>query len=118
MTPEEYFKKCQGLMQSKAHDYTRDVQTNRYENFERSALLASYFHDDRDKAFVVLIGTKMARLATLLNGKSPKNESVEDSFVDLINYCALWAGSWSQDNVLDISRADAQNIYIDGIRKS
>lgn len=102
MTPEELFNKCQSLMGAKAHDYTKDAAVDRYENFSRSSLVASWFSDDKDKVFVVLIATKLARLATLLGNKEPKNESIEDSFVDLINYCALWAGertSREKDNL-------------------
>lgn len=93
MRAQELFDKCKKLIQTKGEDYTRDPQVNQYENFDRAAEIASWFVDGRDKPYTVLIGTKLSRLATLLNGKSPKNESVEDSFIDLINYCALWAGS-------------------------
>lgn len=36
-----------------------------------------------------LIATKVARLGNLLKGKSPNNESVEDSILDLSNYTDL-----------------------------
>lgn len=63
-----------------------------FENFERSAELASWFNNSIDKSFVTLIGTKLARLATLLNKEgAPNNESIDDSFLDLTVYCGLWA---------------------------
>ena len=36
-----------------------------------------------------LIATKVARLGVLLQGKEPKNESVQDSILDLSNYAVL-----------------------------
>jgi hypothetical protein len=73
---------------SKRHDYSSDHDN--HENFKRSAELASWFASDKDKPYTVLIGTKLARLATLLDHKEPNNESIDDTFLDLINYCALW----------------------------
>ena len=88
MKIDEIFKKCTNLTISKRHDYTSSIDN--HENFKRSALLAEWFKNSDDKPYVVLIGTKLARLASLLDNKQPKNESIEDSFLDLINYCALW----------------------------
>ncbi len=90
MTIQEIFTKCQKIALSKRHDYASEH--DHHENFKRSAQLASWFISNEDKAYVVLIGTKLARLATLLNeNKNPNNESIDDSFLDLVNYCALWA---------------------------
>lgn len=72
----------------KGHDYANSE--NPFSNFERSSLIASWFDDPVDKGFVILIGTKIARLAELRNGKSPKNESIFDTFLDLGTYCFLW----------------------------
>lgn len=36
-----------------------------------------------------LIGVKVARLGVLLHGKTAKNESIEDSILDLANYAFL-----------------------------
>lgn len=83
--------KIQAIHRKKNEDYSEAGEP--FQNFERSAFLAEWFDGSVDKAFVVLIGTKMARLATLLNsGKEPNNESVADSFLDLTAYCALWSG--------------------------
>lgn len=85
----EIFDKCEKISLSKRHDYISSVDN--HENFKRSAEIASWFKNDQDKSYVVLIGTKLARLSSLLDTKEPNNESIEDSFIDLINYCALWA---------------------------
>lgn len=95
MNSEAILKKCAELQVSKRKDYTTGRQ---FENFERSALLAEWFRDPLDKAFVVLIGTKLARLAALLDREDkPNHESIEDTFVDLTNYCALWGGRKIKD---------------------
>ena len=90
MTIPEIFKKCQKLTVSKKHDYASS--SDGHENFKRSAELSSWFKNEQDKSYIILIGTKLARLSTLLDNKDdPNNESIEDTFMDLINYCALWA---------------------------
>lgn len=92
MKVDEIFKKCEALTMSKRQDYTNNPEVDSHENFKRSAMIANWFDYDIDTAYVVLIGTKLARLSSLLNNdKTPNNESVEDTFLDLINYCALWA---------------------------
>lgn len=89
MKLEFIFAKCLDISKSKAQDYTSS--NDPHENFKRSAEIASWF-PEKDKSFVVLIGTKLARLGSLLSKNSkPNNESIEDSFLDLVNYCALWA---------------------------
>lgn len=85
----ELLDQIKAIHEKKSKDYSA---VGLYENFERSAQLAEWFDDPIDKSFVVLIGTKLARLATLLNsGSGPQNESVHDSFLDLTTYCALWS---------------------------
>jgi len=72
----------------KSEDYS---SSGPYENFERAAVIASWFDDPVDKVFAVLIGVKLARLATLHNKKGqPNNESVLDSHTDLSTYCVIW----------------------------
>lgn len=90
-------KKCNLLLTSKRQDYT-EAENNQFENFERSAQLLEWFKNDRDRAFVALIGTKLARLASLLNkGSEPNHEAIEDTFIDLANYALLWGGKVSKD---------------------
>jgi hypothetical protein len=89
MKIEQIFKLCRKLTISKRHDYTSS--SDNHENFKRSAELASWFKNEQDKPYIILIGTKLARLSSLLDVKEPNNESIDDSFMDLINYCALWA---------------------------
>lgn len=91
MTPEELMDAGKKLLKSKADDYSSG-QTDRYESFERQAIIMSWFKNDQDKAFVGLIAVKLARLGSLLDNKTPNHESVGDTFIDLVNYCSLWGG--------------------------
>lgn len=73
----------------KNQDYASS--SNPFSNFERSAELMSWFTGEIDKSFANLVGTKLARIAELSEpGREPNNESLDDSFVDLVTYCALW----------------------------
>lgn len=63
-----------------------------YSNFERAALIASWFNDPVSKIFATLIGVKLARWAELENkGGKANNESIEDTKLDASVYMALWA---------------------------
>lgn len=89
--------RIQEIHSKKNDDYTSGQP---FENFERAALLLSWFKDNKDKAYVNHIATKLARLATLLNtGKIPNNESIDDSFLDLCTYCILWYASYQYRNM-------------------
>lgn len=60
-----------------------------YSNFEEAAQIAGC---PVDTVFRVLIGVKLARLTVLLgDGVEPRNESADDSLLDLAVYAALWA---------------------------
>ena len=83
---EQLLSDMRELHARKNHDYAKDV--NPYSNFEEAAELAGC---SVDTVFRVLIGVKLARLKELLgSGKSPQNESVQDSRMDLTMYAALW----------------------------
>ena len=84
MKIEEIFAACVQMSMNKRHDYTSS--SDNHENFKRASMIAEWFKSDDDNPYVILIGTKLARLASLLDSKKPKNESIEDSFIDLINY--------------------------------
>lgn len=87
------------IHEKKNKDYADE--SNPLENFERTATVLDWFHNPRDQAYVALIVTKLARLATLLNKEfdatlgegekvKPENEPVTDSFLDLNTYSNLW----------------------------
>src|SRR5687767_14738099 len=80
----------QAMHDRKNEDYASEG--NPYSNFEFAGGLAAMFSDPTDMAFATLIGVKLARLAELKGkGKTPKNESVADTFLDLSVYASLWA---------------------------
>ena len=82
-------KQMEEVHVKKNEDYADS--NNPFSNFDVSEYLISQFKHDRDKTFVWPIATKLARLATLLNGRQkPNNESIEDSMVDIANYVILW----------------------------
>ena len=72
----------------KNQDYAN--ASNPFSNFERSAELISWFSHPVDKSFIALIGTKLARIAELSDGREVQKESLDDSFLDLVTYCGLW----------------------------
>lgn len=85
----DILKQIETIHTRKNQDYSAPGKS--FENFERAAILSGWFFNDIDKVFTNHIGTKLARLSTLLNSnKEPNNESVEDSFLDLCTYCILW----------------------------
>lgn len=78
----------------KAADYSKD--NNQYSNFEYAAQVSGIFTNDIDRVFATMLGIKMARIAELRKGKTPKNESLADSFLDLAVYAVLWGSYFSK----------------------
>lgn len=86
----ELLDKIKIIHEKKAADYTSGE--NHYENFERCALVSDWFRKPIDRVFSTLITVKLARLASLLGKEGkPNNESIEDTFLDLTTYCAIWS---------------------------
>lgn len=86
---ERILNQIRTIHSKKNEDYSANSKP--FENFDRSTEIMSWFEYNGHKSFVWPIATKLARLATLLNSKKkPNNESIEDSFLDLVTYCVLW----------------------------
>ena len=82
--------KMAALHDRKSEDYASAA--NRYSNFEFAGQVGAMFTRPVDIAFAVLIGVKLARLSELVGtGKDAKNESVQDTWLDLAVYASLWA---------------------------
>lgn len=80
--------KCISIMDAKKNDYAEN--SNRYSNFEESAKIAGI---KPEQAIITLMGVKVARLRQLtVNNKEIKNESINDSILDLINYSLILGG--------------------------
>lgn len=79
--------KMKAIHDKKNHDYAKEASP--FSNFEYAsqvALIPVY------KVFMTIIGIKMARLNELLDsGKTPNNESIQDTFIDLATYTAIMA---------------------------
>lgn len=102
-----HFKKlleeCQAIHDKKNADYSNDE--NPFSNFDFAASLMAIFKQPIDQVFACMIGIKIARLAELRNGKTPNNESIRDSYIDLTNYAGLWGAYWdskAQGNIPDV----------------
>jgi len=83
------------LLDAKGHDYAGDDST--FINFTLTGIILDWAVSrglqQEDLAFVSFIATKLARLIELRgSGKTPKNEAIEDTCMDLANYAALWGG--------------------------
>ena len=91
-------QRMQETHDAKSHDYATDA--NPYANFDFAQTVAARFQAPHDHVFATMVGIKLARLGELLGrGKTPKHESIDDSFLDLANYVVLW---WtSQQRVAD-----------------
>ncbi len=73
------------LHMRKNHDYAHD--NNPFSNFEEAAAEAGV---TVDQVFKVMVGIKNARIRELeRSGKDPANESLADSYMDRLMYCAL-----------------------------
>ena len=106
----------QELHDKKNHDYAEDG--NPYSNFEFAAKVAEGF-TGIDAVFAVLIGVKLARLKELTaKGKTPNNESINDTRVDLAMYATLWTsqalgfsyddrGVWSNTDIKGVLMRDS-----------
>ena len=71
------------VLVSKGDDYANE---DRLSNFKMAGSISGL---DAKRNCLTLIATKVARLGVLLNGKTPKNEPIRDSILDLANYAAL-----------------------------
>lgn len=79
------FLKCKEILERKNFDYANS--DNAFENFE---LVAQISKTNPERVMLNLIGVKVARLTELLTScKKPKNESIEDTIDDLINYAVI-----------------------------
>ena len=85
----ETFDRLKKLHDDKSADYSPEGDP--FFNFNEAEHISTLFDGDRDKVFATMIGIKLARLAVLLNSKkAPVNESILDSFDDLMVYAAIW----------------------------
>ena len=92
MTIKNFFKEYEKLtrrkrdiLTSKNHDYAKS--TDMFANFRK---VADISNQSIEKVFMVFMAVKIARLGELTDGKTPNNESVNDTLLDLSNYADLF----------------------------
>lgn len=88
------FQKAIEIHKRKNDDYTGD--NDPLFNFAFCDYVSSLFKNSRDKVYAVFIAVKLARLSVVLSASNIKNESVEDSFDDLIVYAGIWKCDYMQ----------------------
>jgi hypothetical protein len=83
---DEYINKMRDVLLNKGDDY---ANADRLSNFKMAGQIAG---GNAQLNCLNLIATKVARLGVLLNSNdAPKNESINDSIMDLANYAMLLA---------------------------
>jgi hypothetical protein len=82
---EETYKQAIEIIKKKNADYS--TETNPYRNFE----YAQYVDVSVERAILVRISDKLARISNLLGKKEPevKDERLEDTLLDMLNYTAI-----------------------------
>ncbi len=83
---ENFTTKQREIMFKKGNDY---ANTDRLSNFKLAGQITQITPAQQ---CLSLIATKVARLGVLLSGKTPNNESIRDSVLDLANYSVLLDG--------------------------
>ena len=87
----ETYDKLKELHRLKNDDYSGD--NGPFYNFEFCDYVSSLFKNSRDKVYAVFVAVKLARLSVVLT-KQAKNEAVEDSFDDMINFACIWKADY------------------------
>lgn len=81
------FDSASSIVEAKNHDYTGGNDDAFY-NFRFSERVTGV---SVPRGILIRVSDKLARLKTLINGENPavKEESVEDTILDTINYLAI-----------------------------
>lgn len=100
----------------KSHDYASN--DNPSGNYHFAGMLSKLFDNPDDAGFIGRIGEKLYRLANLENGgKIAKNESVEDTELDICVITTLWMADRLQrrtpiDQCAEAPKVDSRDEYI------
>jgi len=73
-------------------------------NFDVCEYISGLFKSSKDKVYAVFIAVKLARLSVVLTSDKVNNESIEDSFDDLITYAGIW-----KSDVMSRTKAEVSN---------
>lgn len=80
---QDFIKSAEETLFRKGNDYAGE---DRLSNFKLAGSICGL---SPEQNCLSLIATKVARLGQLLQGKTPSNESIDDSILDLANYAIL-----------------------------
>lgn len=79
----EFYAQKKNVMKLKSEDYANEDILSNFKTAGANCGISA------EQQCLSLIATKVARLGNLLSGKTPNNESVSDSILDLSNYTDL-----------------------------
>ena len=80
------------VLKNKANDYAnQDI----FSNFKKTADMIGL---EPDKVFQMLLAIKLCRIVELTSGKEAKNESLDDTMLDMANYAKLYRGYLKSEN--------------------
>lgn len=86
----ELDEKIMSVTSSKRHDYANTDVLSNFKGVAQAAKSLGINIGDPAQYSLFMVVLKIARLTNLLNsGKTPSNESIDDSFLDGINYFKL-----------------------------
>jgi hypothetical protein len=87
---QELDKKLLSISNSKAHDYATEDVLNNFKSVSAAAKELGLNVSDPTNYAMFMALLKIARISNLINtNKWPNNESIDDSFLDGINYMKL-----------------------------
>lgn len=85
----ELLQQMQEIHDKKSHDYA--PQDDPYGNYKFAGKLGQLFDNSDDAGFIARVAEKLFRLANIDNNAlEVKNESIEDTELDIITIVALW----------------------------
>lgn len=87
---KELDEKILKVASSKAHDYASEDTLSNFKTVSRAAKELGISVSDPTNYALFMVLLKIARISNLINNnKYPNNESLDDSFLDGINYMKL-----------------------------
>ena len=87
---QEIDEKIRKIASSKAHDYATEDVLNNFKTVSAAAKELGLNVTDPTNYALFMVLLKIARISNLINtNKWPNNESIDDSFLDGINYMKL-----------------------------
>tara|TARA_R100000008_G_scaffold43716_1_gene25340 strand:+ start:593 stop:1030 length:438 start_codon:yes stop_codon:yes gene_type:complete len=107
---EELCKMARDLMSRKNHDYAGSEGDSPWMNFQRSEIMGIC---KTQQAFMVRIMDKVSRLITFINNGElmVKEEGVEDSIIDIINYMVLLSAFLKDKRMEEAAKTFTAGVY-------